>query len=567
MRKKYYILLFIVFLFYGCETTSNFLAPTPTVTPIPMIECDEIEENLDNFTKTAWKDYQLTLIGEFFRFKGQVTQIDFGEITINACNKVTVHLFDVPTEIISNIEKDQFISGFVTIVDISTIRLLGSRVFIDAYYGTSTFDEFNQFNLVYSTPTFELITVTPFNSLNLSHETPSPSVSNIPESKDDPSILYSINNNMFTFNLLTKDIKSFSDIDSGSHCWSPTGEEIAFTKNGELFTISSDLNNLKQISYKSNFQYPAWHPDGKKIAVVSDEVDVLLLDLGSGELSTLISAHEGQFQFPVWSSDGLKLALYKSFSEDATKNHIQIINFDGSVFKEDSRGFFPYSYSDRLYQYSAWSSKEDLYYVTVSYNDYDFEDLKIDLFNIEDDIQLPAEKSMYRGYYDGNLFSISPGGKFLLLFGTGDEGPGIYILNMSGGEIDKIINTTSIDNIQWSPNSEDTIISDHYPYYFYTCKEILGAEDTKFFFGSDKETWGEFVLGKQLEFDGIISGFQLDNSGNKIGIEINCDGINLIIPVESELIKTLYPGQSFNGKGKITSGVRFIEDSITIELF
>lgn len=96
---------------------------------------------------------------------------------------------------------------------------------------------------------------------------------------------------------------------------SPTGQRALFQYRGEIFTVPKENGNWRNISNSSGAadRYPAWSPDGKRIAWFSD---------ASGEYQLMISDQEGLekpkaiaipnptfFYSPAWSPDNKYIAF------------------------------------------------------------------------------------------------------------------------------------------------------------------------------------------------------------------------------------------------------------------
>src|SRR5215211_7260098 len=104
---------------------------------------------------------------------------------------------------------------------------------------------------------------------------------------------------------------------------------IAFSKDGEIFTMNADGSDQHNISNDPGFDYaPSWSPDGTKIAFTrGGEIYVMNAD-GSDQHSISPPTAENEFlYFPNWSPDGTKIAY-------STSGHggfeIYVMNADGS---------------------------------------------------------------------------------------------------------------------------------------------------------------------------------------------------------------------------------------------
>ena len=85
-------------------------------------------------------------------------------------------------------------------------------------------------------------------------------------------------------------------------CWSPDSDQIAFTKNGYIYTIPY-LGGQPELQFRG--KAPVWSPDGSKIACVIDG-DIFIYTYVNGE-SVQITSEGGND--PAWSPDGDKLAF------------------------------------------------------------------------------------------------------------------------------------------------------------------------------------------------------------------------------------------------------------------
>jgi tricorn protease len=95
----------------------------------------------------------------------------------------------------------------------------------------------------------------------------------------------------------------------------PNGKRALFEARGDIFTVPAEHGNTRDLTASSGVreQDPAWSPDGKWVAYVTDrtgeaEIAVRPSD-GSGGEQILTSRAKGYLYDPTWSPDGKRLAF------------------------------------------------------------------------------------------------------------------------------------------------------------------------------------------------------------------------------------------------------------------
>jgi tricorn protease len=96
---------------------------------------------------------------------------------------------------------------------------------------------------------------------------------------------------------------------------SPTGLRAVFEARGEILTVPAEKGDIRNLTNTpgADERYPAWSPDGTKIAYFSDESGEAALYVknqnGQGEAQKIDLGTPGSyFYFPTWSPDSKKIA-------------------------------------------------------------------------------------------------------------------------------------------------------------------------------------------------------------------------------------------------------------------
>lgn len=96
---------------------------------------------------------------------------------------------------------------------------------------------------------------------------------------------------------------------------SPTGVRAVFEARGEILTVPAEKGDIRNLTSTpgADERYPAWSPDGTRIAYFSDESGEVALHIrnqsGFGETEKIDLGSPGSFFFfPTWSPDSKKIA-------------------------------------------------------------------------------------------------------------------------------------------------------------------------------------------------------------------------------------------------------------------
>ena len=140
----------------------------------------------------------------------------------------------------------------------------------------------------------------------------------------------------------TEKLPDFSPVYDSSPVWSPDGTRIAFISNRDylfsLYVMDADGSNARLVADRPfEPKQPAWSPDGKKIAFTSGfgfmigpgkpSADIYVINIdGSGLIQ--LTRDSGGNGSPAWSPDGKQIAFVSN--RDADEARIWIMNADGS---------------------------------------------------------------------------------------------------------------------------------------------------------------------------------------------------------------------------------------------
>jgi|GEM_PF-5995511 len=196
-----------------------------------------------------------------------------------------------------------------------------------------------------------------------------------------------------TFGILTvsdtdgTDEKKYSDLKvfTGQYVWSPSNDKVAvIPDSGKLTILNTADGNKEIIDIKADtIWYPAWSPDGSKIALRASKTgigDVLIYDLNNKTTTSVyespIKLGSDYFPPPVnWSADGTKIA-FEIQQTEKINNIIHVKDLASGSLQKLTEGFSPlFSQNGNLMAFIA--ARED----TNKDKDIDLDDSEIYVYH------------------------------------------------------------------------------------------------------------------------------------------------------------------------------------------
>jgi Tol biopolymer transport system component len=225
-----------------------------------------------------------------------------------------------------------------------------------------------------------------------------------------------------------------------------TGDQDTF----EIMVMNSDGKEIRNISNNpADDLDPAWSPDGKQIAFVSNRVkspsvttQVYFMN-ADGKGSSQLTTGLGNALNPAWSPDGKQIAFAYQFG---TKSDIYLINADASGFNRITYGLGlnlspTWSPDGKILAYSSavWDEKQKKY-------------INSDIYTINTDGTNPLK--LTNSLADDYSPAWSPDGKMIAFTSKRRGNAHIFVVNLSTNIAKQVTfnSSTTEDHPAWSPD-------------------------------------------------------------------------------------------------------------------
>ena len=215
---------------------------------------------------------------------------------------------------------------------------------------------------------------------------------------------------------------------------------IAFINaDWHLYLMNADGTQPVQVADRSGLLYPSWSPDGSTIVAIDTRPEIITLDTASGEVRQL-THNDTKERYPAYSPDGTRIA----FASDRDAGwEIYLMDADGSHIQR-------LTYNDAANGYNglAWSADGNtIAFVRdggITYNETTGTYEQQNIYLLDVDLAL-AEQSEYRplnlteridrcpagAYYYSPTWSFSTN-QLAFAVSCGGDAMDIYLMNMTG---------------------------------------------------------------------------------------------------------------------------------------
>lgn len=131
--------------------------------------------------------------------------------------------------------------------------------------------------------------------------------------------------------------------------WSPSGDRIVFS-NGDLFTMSTAGDSIRQLTNFGHSFFPSWSPDGSKLVFDTNYNDprganaIWIINANGTGLHDISVHGTGEWREPDWSPDGQKIVHIRYIDE--RDSELFVMDADGDNWQRLTFNEFNDSFPD-----------------------------------------------------------------------------------------------------------------------------------------------------------------------------------------------------------------------------
>ena len=236
-------------------------------------------------------------------------------------------------------------------------------------------------------------------------------------------------------------------------CWPPSTGRIAFTRDDDIYSMNADGSDLVQLTTQGGAFWPAWSPDGWRIAFTFGDgvggVRTLVMP-ASGIGDVRLTSSPNPEEAPSWSPDGTRIAFGRYSSPSWDPEDIWVVDADGgrnevALTSDPARDFLPSWSPDgsKIVFTTDRDGNEEVYVMNADGSD---------PVNLTND---PGSDVAWAGAW-------SPDGMRIAFNSNRTGNSEVYVMNADGSGLVNLTNSPFNERgPAWSPDGTKLVFSQH----------------------------------------------------------------------------------------------------------